>query len=125
MLTSMASNTDIFSQAAGTGVGRAWVRVAPNGSVVTFLGGQGSTSLAPSGTIVANTRHEMKLVYTLSPNTLTLVVDGVSQTPATRTVEESTGLFHIGVGHTASTNRLAGDVYSATLNGSICTLGEG
>jgi hypothetical protein len=125
MLTSMASNTDIFSQAAGTGTGRAWVRVATDGSVVTFLGGQGSTTLAPSGTIVVNTRHEIKLVYTLSPDTLTLVVDGVNQSPVARTVEESTGDFYIGVGHTGITNRLSGNVYSATLNGSIYPLTEG
>ena len=125
MLTSMAANTDVFSQAAGTGTGRAWVRVATDGSVVTFLGGAGSTTLAPAGTITVSTVCEIELIYTLSPDTLTLVVDGVSQTPVTRTVEESTGDFYIGVGHTASTNRLTGDVYSATLNGSGYTFAEG
>ena len=112
---------DLFSQAAGTGTGRAWVRVTANGSVTTFLGGAGSTVLAPSGTITVNNSHVVELVYTLSPDTLTLIVDGVSQTPVLRTVEESTGDFYVGTGHTAVAGQIFGTAYNATLNGSTYT----
>ena len=114
---SLSATQDIFSQAAGTGTGRAWVRIGTGGAAQTFLGGLGSTTIAPAGTFVEGGVYEIELVYTLSPNTLTLIVNGVSQSPVLRTVEESTGLFHIGVGHIASGGWFSGTSYNATLNG--------
>ena len=116
----LSSNQDIFSQAAGSGTGRAWVRIGTNGNATTFLGGAGSTVIAPSSTFAVGGVYVIELVYSLSPDTLTLIVDGVSQTPVSRTCEVSTGLFYLGTGHSLG-QYSSGTAYNATLNGSTYT----
>ena len=96
---------DLFSQAAGTGTGRAWVRINSNGSATTFLGGQGSTVLAPSGTFTASTKYDIELIYNGSNSLQLKTTTGgttTTHTAVTRTVEESTGAFRFFVGHTGA-----------------------
>jgi hypothetical protein len=110
---------DLFSQAAGTGTGRAWLRINSNGSATTFLGGQGLTALAPSGTFVANTKYDVELIYNGS-NSLQLktTTSGTTttHTAVTRTVEEATGNFKFFVGHTGSA-QLKGTAFSMEVVG--------
>mgnify|MGYP001384506444 CR=1 FL=1 len=103
--STLQSQGDLFSQAAGTGTGRGWVRINSNGSATTFLGGQGSTVLAPAGTFTTSTKYDVELIYNGSNSLQLKTTTGgttTTHTAVTRTVEEATGAFKFFAGHTGA-----------------------
>jgi hypothetical protein len=108
---------DLYAQGAGTGAGRAWIRIETSGRVVTFIGGAGLTVLAPSGTIQPDTNYEIRLLHDTRDGTLTLFLNDVMYTPVARQQESADGNFYIGTGHLGTDVTSAGGVFwDASLN---------
>ena len=76
--SSIPSNDDICGLSGGTGQGRGWLRTQSNGSITTFIGGAGSTTIASAGTLQPNTTHNIKLAASPLQGTLALYVDGIA-----------------------------------------------
>ncbi|MCB0086451.1 MAG: hypothetical protein KDE54_00930 [Caldilineaceae bacterium] len=95
----------MLQQQDGSGTGRTWLALTPQGKVNSFLGG---ADLNSKSTIAPKTWHQAVITY--DGTTLSLYVDGVLDNKSVRAVEASTGEMRIGA------NKAASQFYSGLLD---------
>ena len=100
--SSIPNNDDICGLSGGTGQGRGWLRTQSNGSINTFIGGAGSTTIASAGTLQPNTTHNIKLATSPLQGQLVLYVDGIATGILNRNFETADGNFQLKRGHSGT-----------------------
>jgi|TARA_R100000479_G_C6307092_1_gene172561 hypothetical protein len=109
---SLSAIGDVFSQSAGTGTGKGWLRIETNGSCKTFLGGS-TVTIASAGSIVVDTKYDLELDYDASSTTFVFKIDGVTQyTNTSFNPVAASGDFNFMIGHNQGAAELRGVAYS-------------
>jgi Concanavalin A-like lectin/glucanases superfamily/Bacterial TSP3 repeat len=97
-------NSELLQQADGSGIGRTWLGVYPDGRLFSFLGGSnmdsGAVTVTPGGW------HHAALTY--DGTTLNLYLDGTLVNSQTKTLEASDGGLLIGINKDLNGNFFSG-----------------
>lgn len=105
---------DLFAQSAGTGTGRAGLRILSTGEIRTFIGGI-DTQIAPAGTVQALQDYKFNLRYDITEGTLALFVNDEMQAPVSRTAESADGDFQLARGHSGTATVISGEMTRSNL----------